>query len=72
MAVSVDRTRLMLEYVKGLHEEVKMSFSPPAYLLVVMLRLDQKIGPILDVDGELFNKRCNGYDKERSSSDYME
>lgn len=26
-------------------------------LLVVMQRLDQKIGPMLDEDGELFNKR---------------
>jgi hypothetical protein len=26
-------------------------------LLIVMQRLDEKIGPILESDGELFNKR---------------
>lgn len=29
-------------------------------LLIVMQRLDQKIGPMLEADGEHFNKRYHG------------
>jgi hypothetical protein len=30
-------------------------------LLIVMQRLDEKIGPMLESDGELFNKRYTSY-----------
>ena len=40
-------------------------------LLIVMQRLDEKIGPMLEADGELFNKRyINHYVNSYSCSEF--